>query len=460
MTPPLRRMPTDFWLYFGGQSVSALGSAFTAFALPLLVYATTGSALNLGVAMAVSILPYLLFGFIAGALTDRFDRRRMMIGIDAARALLLLTLPLLQAVGALDIGWIYLIEFLGSTLQIPFDAAEFAGVTHLVPAECLVAANGRLQASASLAGVAGPVLAGLAVTLLPVVDLFLVDAASFAISAILLSMIRRSFNDVRTQQRPPGLAAMLGSLRTDIGEGLAYVWRNPVLRAIAITMSVVNLFTSTTLAQLVLFAKLQLSATNAQVSLLFAAGALGVALISLVAAQLGRRIRLGAILVGALALDGLTVVALGLTHRYPLALLLWAVNSAASVLFNINTASLRQQIVPDRLLGRVMTVSAVVAWSVIPVGAVAGGALVTRVHHIGAVLVTIGAVTALAAVLAAISPLGKASSPAGPSRGIEPPSGAGAATDGADHRALVSSRKTDRPASRDPVLPFDQDVAR
>ncbi|MEU4217008.1 MFS transporter [Actinoplanes sp. NPDC026623] len=406
--PAVQQRPSaDFRLYFAGRFISDIGSAFTTFAIPLLIFTRTGSSVGLGLSLAVSLLPYLLFGFVAGAVVDRVDRRSMMIGIDLARAALLVSLPLIALGDDLNLFWIYAVAFLGSTLQIPFTAGQFASVTHLVGKDHLVTANGRLQAATSLAQIAGPVLAGIAVATMPVVDLLLIDAATFALSAAALALIRVSFNDVR----PPGegprrVAVLLRALRADIREGLTYVWRNPLLRSIAVTMAVVNLFASTTLAQLVFYAKRQLSAGNGQVSLLFAAGAAGVMLVSLAAGRL-RRIRLGVLLVASLALNGITVVGLGLTSTYAIAIVLWAVNSAVSVLFNISTMTLRQQIVPDRLLGRVMTVSMVLAWSVIPIGALAGGFAVAQAR-IGPVMIGIGVVIVLTAAVAAGSPLGRA----------------------------------------------------
>src|SRR6266498_672816 len=235
MMPATQDRPSaNFWLYFAGRSISEIGSAFTAFALPLLIFTKTGSSVGLGVSLAVSLLPYL------------------MIGIDIARAALLLSLPLLAFGDELNLVWIYAVAFLGSTLQIPFSAGQFASVTHLVGKENLATANARLQAATSVAQVAGPVLAGIAVAVMPVVDLLLIDAASFALSAVLLAMIRVNFNDVRTPGEGPRRPAdLLRTLRTDIREGMAYVWGSPLLRSIAVTMAVVNLFACTTLAPLV-----------------------------------------------------------------------------------------------------------------------------------------------------------------------------------------------------------------
>src|SRR6266576_5122318 len=109
---PISRLNSDFWKYWTGQTISNLGSSITLFALPLLVYKLTGSALNLGIATAATFLPYLLFGLILGAWTDRVDRKRMMIGTDIGRALIVASIPFLFALGLLTVWWIYIVAFI------------------------------------------------------------------------------------------------------------------------------------------------------------------------------------------------------------------------------------------------------------------------------------------------------------------------------------------------------------
>src|SRR6266571_4144033 len=106
-TTPSTKLNSDFWKYWTGQTISNLGSSVTLFALPLLVYKLTGSALNLGISSAADFLPYLLFGLILGAWTDRVDRKRMMIFTDIARTLVIGTIPLQAALGNLSVWWIY-----------------------------------------------------------------------------------------------------------------------------------------------------------------------------------------------------------------------------------------------------------------------------------------------------------------------------------------------------------------
>src|SRR5215471_17797460 len=196
-----REFNSDFWKYWTGQTISNLSSSITLFALPLLVYKLTGSALNLGITTAAEFLPYLLFGLILGAWTDRVDRKRMTIGTDIARALIIASIPLLYAFGLLTVWWIYVVGFVHATLTICFEAGQFAAIPSLVNQDDLVTANGRIQASYSGASIVGPLLAGVLVTLVPLAALMLIDAFSFLVSSFSLALIRISFNTGEQRKR-------------------------------------------------------------------------------------------------------------------------------------------------------------------------------------------------------------------------------------------------------------------
>src|SRR5215212_7658569 len=138
---PVRGLGGDFWRFWVGQTISNLGSSFTLFALPLLVFKLTGSPLNLGLIMTFEFLPYLLFGLVLGAWVDRVDRRRLMIAADICRAALIASIPVMAEIGELRTWWVYLVGFLSSTLTICFDGAQFAAIPSLVQTDDLVTAN-------------------------------------------------------------------------------------------------------------------------------------------------------------------------------------------------------------------------------------------------------------------------------------------------------------------------------
>jgi MFS family permease len=385
---PARKLSADFWKFWTGQTISNLGSSFTMFALPLLVYKLTGSALNLGVASATTFLPYLLFGLAIGAWVDRLNRKRLMIVVDVSRAIVIASIPLMAALGLLTVWWIYGVAFVQATLTIFFDSSEFAAIPSLVNQDDLVTANGRIQASYSGASILGPFLAGLLLAVVALPQLMIFDAASFIVSALSLALVRTSFN-------AGGEPRERKSIRRDVVEGLRYVLGHPVLRNISAMMALVNFVGTTTYAQLVLFAKHQLLATNAEVGWLYSAGSAGVVVLALAAGPLRKRWSFSTVALGALMTEGLLTIVFAFMRLYWLALPIWGIMSGLGILFNINTASLRQAIVPNYMLGRVMSIASVLAWSAIPVGATLGGAVIQWTQNVVLVYAAIGALTFL-----------------------------------------------------------------
>ena len=395
-----RKFNSDFWKYWTGQTISNLGSSITLFALPLLVYKLSGSAVDLGIASAATFLPYLLFGLILGAWTDRVNRKRMMIGTDIGRALIVASIPFLFALGLLTVWWIYIVAFIHATLTICFEAGEFAAIPSLVNQDDLVTANGRIQASYSGASIVGPLLAGVLVTLVPLSALLLFDALSFLASSFSLALISISFN--KGEKRAPT------SIRSDVAEGLRYVFSNPVLRNISIMMALVNFVGSTAYAQLIFFAKVRLQATDFQASLLYSAGSLGVVLLALAAGPLRKHWSFSTVALGALMLEGILTVVFSLMRMYWAAIVLWTLIGGLGILFNINTSSLRQTIVPNHMLGRVLSIASVLAWSAIPLGSLLGGFAISWTQNVALVYGVIGVLVFLIPFAFSFTALGHA----------------------------------------------------
>jgi MFS family permease len=406
-TPTLRRGQgaRDFRVYWAGQTVSALGTSFTTFALPLLVFKLTGSALLLGLTSVSTYLPYLLFGLVSGAVVDRVDRKRLMVVVDLTRAVGIATIPLMAALGLLTVWWIYGVAFLQATLAISFRAGGFAALPSLVEKDALVSANGRLSASYSAVQTAGPLLAGALVLVLPLTALMVGDAVSFLVSVGSLLLIRRRFN--APMRRAAESGGGVGSILRDVRAGLAYVLGHPVLRLISLMMALFNLFYSPVISQLVFFAKHELSASDSQVSWLFAAGGVGTVALSLSAGRLRKRWSFSVLILGTLMVNGLLIVAFSLVSWYWIALPIWGITIGLNTLFNINTLSLRQGIVPDEMLGRVITIASVLAWSVIPLGALIGGLIIQVTGRVDVLYTVAGALIFLIAAAFSLTPLGR-----------------------------------------------------
>jgi MFS family permease len=320
----------DFQLFWAGQTVSELGTAFTLFALPLLVFKLTGSPVSLAVATAASFLPYLLFGLVVGAWGDRFDRKRMMIATDLARAAVISTIPLCAELGLLHVWWIYAVTFTAATLSIAFDAAAAAVVPTLLDPEDFVAGNSRLLI---------------------------------------------------------------------VVEGLRYVFSDPMLRNLAVLNALVNFTTATQWTQLVLFAKEELDATDAQISVLWAAGSAGVIAFALAASRLRRRLGFSRAVLGPLAIEGVAMVVFAWTPWFWPAVGLWALRIGLGQFGSTTAVSLRQAASPRHMLSRVATVGRVLAWSAIPVGALVGGWAIKATGSVQAVYTGTGVVCILLAIV-------------------------------------------------------------
>jgi predicted MFS family arabinose efflux permease len=381
------RLSLDFWKFWAGQTISNLGSAFTQWAVPLLVFKLTHSPVNLGIATAATFLPYLLFGLVLGAWMDRVDRKRAMIALDTLNAIVILSVPLVATYWHLNVWWIYGVTFIQSTAFIAFSAGEFAAIPSLVATDDLVTANGRIQATYSAAQVAGPLLAGLMVSFMSIQWVMAFDAASFAISAASLSLIRRSFNlQGEKEAKEPA------SILTDVKEGLRYVIGHPVLRNISLMMALINFVGATTFTQLVLFARDRLNVGPRGVGVLFAAGSAGVVVTGLLAGRLRKRFSFTALAMTSLMLMGAMEIVFAGMKWFAAALPLWAAASGLGILFNINTGSLRQAIVPNHMLSRIMSIASVLAWSAIPAGALIGGWVVKATGNVALVYGVIGIV--------------------------------------------------------------------
>src|SRR5260221_9154463 len=246
---PLWHLKDDFWKFWSGQTISTLGSSVTGFLFPLLVSNLPTSPLNLALTLVFIVLPYLLFGLGIGAWVDRTNRKRVMVFTDCARALVIASIPLLTVLGLLSVWWIYAVSFVNATLTIGFTAANFAALPSIVEPDDLVAANGYIQASFSMASIIGPLVAGLLLVRVPLPLLLLIYAASFLVSPVSLLLINKSFNPSASEKN---VEAGIGNA---ILEGLHYVLRSPLLFWLTLLLLLFNCILPTADVQIVWYAK-------------------------------------------------------------------------------------------------------------------------------------------------------------------------------------------------------------
>jgi len=379
-----RRRAGDFWIFWTGQIISQIGSALSSTALLLLVFKLSGSALDLGLASAATWVPYPLFGLFIGAWVDRVNRKRLMIGLDICRAVVLAVLPLLALLGHVPIWWIYLVTFINSTLTIGFQSATTAAIPSMVTQDSLVKANGRIRASTPFATIIGPFLAALLLAVTSLQAVLWCDALTFVVSALSLALVKTSFNAVAPQARPKT------SLRRDILDGLRYVLAQPVVRTLALFALLANLAVAVLYPQIVFYAKQVLVASDAQVGLFFTAAGIGAVIFMLSAGLLHKRLSYGLILLGSILLADLSVLALIATRLYWVDLVCFGVMFGLIGLFDVAFNSILQAIAPNQLLGRVLTFTSVLAIFSVPFSTILGGLVIDQVKNVVLVFGVLG----------------------------------------------------------------------
>ncbi len=177
-TPSLWR-DRVFVLFWSARLISIAGSTITAVVLPILIFQLTGSALQTSLLATLEALPYLVFGLFAGALADRVDRRRLMVGANLVQAALVGSIPLAAALGALSLTQIYAVALLSMTAFVWFDAANFGALPALVGREQVVAANSAIWSATTVIGIIVPALGGVLAAFLGAANAIALDVVSF-----------------------------------------------------------------------------------------------------------------------------------------------------------------------------------------------------------------------------------------------------------------------------------------
>src|SRR5437588_9580179 len=190
----------DYMLLWSGQIVSNVGSMVSQLAFPLLILALTGSPAQAGLAGALRALPYLIFSLPAGALIDRWDRRRVMIICDTGRALSLASIPFALAIGQLTVLQLLIVSAIEGTLYAFFNTAEAACLPRVVAKEQLPAATAQNMATDGINALIGPPLGGALYALGSMLP-FLADAISYFASVISLFFIKANFQELRVAAR-------------------------------------------------------------------------------------------------------------------------------------------------------------------------------------------------------------------------------------------------------------------
>jgi MFS family permease len=371
--PERATLGADFTKLWIGQSISRLGSQISIFALPTFaVLALHAAPLQLGALAALQYVPFPIFGLIAGVWLDRLSRRAVMIAADAARFLLLASIPVVAVFH--EVSWLqlYAVAFLAGTCSVFFDIGYASLVPSLVTREELPAANARMGFSDSAAQIAGNALGGAIVHAVGAALAIGIDALSYLASIVSLVTLKSPTGDAAaTADRGRG------AFRRELVDGVRWVLRNPDLRAIAAATATANLGISMSNAVLFLFYYRDLHLDPGAVGLILGLSNVGF-VGALFSAAIARRLGLKRTLIGTAALAALANACLPLALYASPLLVIFVANAAESALlpvYNITQGTYRQLVTPPPMLGRMNATMRTIFWSSLPVGSLLGGAL-------------------------------------------------------------------------------------
>ena len=385
-----------------GDTFSQFGTQVGIIVLPLLAVSVLGAdEFEMGLLATFETLAFLVIGLPAGAWVDRMRKRDVLVVADLVRGLALLTLPAAWLLETLTFPLVLVVATVVGVATVFFDVAYQSYLPSLVPSERISEGNAKLQVSQSVAQIAGPGVGGVLVRALGAPLVILLDALSYFASVLFLLRIRHREGPIRRSGK---------RLHSEIGEGLTFVFREPLLRRIVATTALGNLAQSVTNSMLVLYAIRDLGIGETGLGLALSVGAVGGLAGALLAEPLLKRVGEGRTIALALlpALPTHMLVPLAAAQAGPAAVAMIATTMAVlglgGVVYNVAQVSFRQRLCPRPLLGRMNASVRFVVWGVMPVGAFLGGVVGSRFGVLTALWVGVAG-QALAVLPVLLSPL-------------------------------------------------------
>jgi len=366
IAPP--RLGGSFRWLLSSALVTNVGDGIALAAGPLLIASQTQDPLVVSTAVLAQVLPPLLFGAVAGAISDRYDRRRIVIAVNLVRAFVLAALAMTIASGMVNIPIILASLFVLGTAETFADIGSSSLLPRVVPRGDLGLANARLQGAYVLTNdlLAPPIGAFLFV--IGMATPFAANAACFAFGAVLVARVATSVADEAAQ--PPR-----GALRVDLVEGLRWLIGHAPMRTLALTIVAFNVTFGAAWGVLVLYARQQLGMDEIGFGLMASAMAIGGLISTASYATLERHFSLATIMRTGLLIETATHLVLALTHEPLVALVTLGFFGAHASVWGTTATTVRQRAVPDALLGRVTGVYTVGVFAGMAVGTPIGGLL-------------------------------------------------------------------------------------
>jgi MFS family permease len=354
--------PRDLRLVTVGQGVSLIGDSITQLALPIMAVDILGAdSFGTGALGAASTLAYLFIGLQAGVWVDRSSRRAFLLAADAVRVLLLLAIPLAYFLNLLTLPLLIAIQVGLGTATVFFNVAWPAYLPRLASGGTLLKLNARMAIIGEGAGFVGPGLAGTLINIFSAPFVLVVDAITFAVSYVSLRAIRTP--------EPPA-PKKRNTLAHDLHEGLRALWVRPNLRLITLEAVNGNIAFSVMIGQAIIFQRIDLGFEPALIGAVASAGFLGGLFGSLSAPYLVKRVGFGRLMIVGTALFGFNEFLLPAAAFVPrefaplFSLANFFIGGFFLLIYVVPVTTFRQQAVPDRLLGRIMSINRTLTWGV------------------------------------------------------------------------------------------------
>lgn len=357
----------DFQILLGSQGISALGDAVSFTALPLLVLALTGSGFAMGVVGALQTLPDLVLGMVAGALADRSDRKRMMFLADFGRAILTALIPISVFLGGPTMVVILVVAAPMSIARSFFLAGYTASVPALVGRSQVGRANSYFEATYSVGFIVGPAIAGVLASTIGPGQTLAIDAVSFAASGLGLLFVRRDLRAPIDRPREPLLA--------EIREGIDFILAHPTLRVVILFWGAVSILTAPLVTALAVHITRDLGLAASVLGIILTAYGVGTVTGALLTARFGRHAP-GPILLGGTVVTGTMLLVLAIAASTPVFLASAFVSGIAQSMVLLTYITLRTNLSPDELLGRIGSTARTISLGLQPIGLLVGGALI------------------------------------------------------------------------------------
>lgn len=362
-------MGRDFRWLLASSWTSNAGDGIALAAAPLLIASMTSSPILVASGAVLQFLPWLIFGLHAGAVADRFDRRRLVMFANAARAVVLAALCAFLLTGTANIGIVLAVAFLYGTAEVFVDTASTTLLPMIVKHNDLGTGNARLQAGYLVANqFAGPPVGAFlfaAGSALP----FLVEVVCVLLAVALIS--RMALTPV-----PPRAGSVEKThVRADIAEGVRWMWRNPPVRMLVLIILTFNITWAAPWGVLVLYATEHLHMGAVGYGALTTAAAVGGIISTLSFGWLERHVSFAALMRIALTLEVLVHLAFALTSVAWVALVIMFVFGAYAFVWGTISTTVRQRLVPRELQGRVASVNMVGLFAGMVIGQALGGVI-------------------------------------------------------------------------------------